>query len=249
MATGAFFAAFGYELWVATGTTASTIPTSTTGLTRILSLDNAGIQGSSDITDVLDYDSDAGFRANLVTGNSYTISCSMNLDVTDSGYTLLKGAFRDGGSGTLLRWLRKTPVTDASGDDTEFHSGLAFVSNFSEDITAGNVAKVTFDLNGYGAYSFYPQGKGIATLTVTTGGSGLTPASYTDVALVNSTNVGGLDATADITVAGTGDVTSAPTIVLAGTNYRVGDVVTVALGDVGGTTGDVAPTFTVATVS
>ena len=249
MATGAFFAAFGYELHVATGTTASAIPTSTTGLTRILSLDNAGIQGASDITDVIDYDSDAGFKANLVTGNSYTISCSMNLDVTDSGYALLKGAFRDGGSGTLLRWLRTTPVTDASGDDAEFHSGIAFVSNFAEDVTAGNVAKVTFDMNGYGAYSFYPQGKGIATLTVTTGGSGLTAATYSGVSLVNSTNVGGLSATADIVVESSGDVTAAPTIVAAGTNYRVGDVVTVALADVGGTTGDVAPTFTVATVS
>lgn len=249
MATGAFFAAFGYELWVATGTTASAIPTSTTGLTRILSLDNAGIQGASDVTDVIDYDSDAGFKANLITGNSYTISCSMNLDVTDSGYALLKSAFRDGGAGTLLRWLRKTPVTDNSGDDSEFHSGIAFVSNFSEDITAGNVAKVTFDLNGYGAYNFYPQGAGIATLTVTSGGSGLTAATYTDVALVNSTNVGGIGATADIVVGAGGTVTSAPTIVLAGTNYRVGDVVTVALGDVGGSGSDVVPTFTVATVS
>lgn len=249
MATGAFFAAFGYELWVATGTTASSAPTSTAGLTRILSLDNAGLQATSDITDVIDYDSDGGFKANIVTGNSYTISCSMNLDVTDAGYTLLKTAFRNSGSGTLLRWLRKTPVTDGSGDDSEMHTGLAFVSNFSEDITAGNVAKVTFDLNGYGPYNFYPQGAGIATLTVTSGGSGLTAATYDDVALVNTSNTGGLGATADIVVAVSGAVVAAPTIVLAGTNYRVGDVLTVALSAVGGSTGDVAPTFTVATVS
>lgn len=157
MTTGAFFAAFGYELWVATGTTASTAPTDTTGLTRIYSLDNAGIQGTSDLVDVIDYDSSAGFKANIVTGNSYSISCSMNLDVTDAGYALLKNASLNAGSGTTLRWFRITPVTDGSGDDPETHAGVAFVTNFSEDIVAGNVAKVTFDLSGYGAYTFTAQ--------------------------------------------------------------------------------------------
>jgi hypothetical protein len=157
MATGAFFAAFKYELWVATGTTSSTIPTTTSGLTRIFSLDNAGIQSTSDTVDVIDYESEGGFKANIVTGNSYTISCSMNLDVTDAGYALLKQASLDAGKGVTLRWFRVTPVTDGSTDVAEKHAGIGFVTNFSEDIVAGNVAKVTFDIAGYGAYTFTAQ--------------------------------------------------------------------------------------------
>lgn len=160
MATGAFFAAFNYKLSVALGTSASAIPTSDAGLTRILSLDNAGIQATSDSTAVLDYDSEFGFQANLITGQSYTIPCSMNLDVTDAGYKILKQAALEATSGTLVRWYRETPVTDGSGEDAEYHAGLAQVGSFSEDIVAGNIAKVSFDLIGYGAYDWSAQGAG-----------------------------------------------------------------------------------------
>jgi hypothetical protein len=244
MATGAFFAAFGYELWVATGTTASTAPTSTAGLTRIFSLDNAGIQSTSDTVDVIDYGSDGGFKANLVTGNSYTISCSMNLDVTDAGYALLKNAALTAGTGTTLRWFRLTPVTDGSSDTAEAHAGVAFVTNFSEDITAGNVAKVTFDLAGYGAYTFVPQGgtagTGIATVTITDGGANLT--AKNGVELVGGSGFGAI---ANLTVV-TGAIT-AVTIVNAGTGYAVNDVLTVLDPAVVGT-GDTLPTFEVATL-
>jgi hypothetical protein len=126
-------------------------------MTRVFSLDNAGIQGSSDSTAVLDYDSEQGFQANLITGQSYTIPCSMNLDVTDAGYAILKQAALEAASGTLVEWYRETPVTDDSGDDPEVHAGLAQVGSFSEDITAGNIAKVSFDLIGYGAYDWTAQ--------------------------------------------------------------------------------------------
>jgi hypothetical protein len=157
MATGAFFAALGYKLFVALGTSASTIPTNSTGLTRVFSLDNTGIQAQSDTQDVIDYDSEQGFKATLITSQSYTIPCSMNLSVTDAGYLILKQAAREAASGTLVRWYRETPVTDDSGDLPEIHAGLAQVGSFSEDIQAGNIAKVTFDLIGFGAYSFTPQ--------------------------------------------------------------------------------------------
>ncbi|MEB3209599.1 MAG: hypothetical protein VKK63_11900, partial [Synechococcus sp.] len=61
-------------------------------MTRILSLDNAGIQGTSESTSVVDYDSEQGFQSNLITSQSYSVPCSMNLDVTDSGYDILKQA-------------------------------------------------------------------------------------------------------------------------------------------------------------
>ncbi len=160
MATGAFFAAFGYKLFVKAGTSASAIPSSSSGLTRILSVDNAGIQGTSDSTAVLDYDSDFGFQANLITGQSYTIPCSMNLDVTDAGYQILKEAALEAASGTLVQWFRETPVTDGSNDTPEYHAGLAQVGSFSEDIVAGNIAKVSFDLIGFGAYEWSEQGAG-----------------------------------------------------------------------------------------
>lgn len=157
MATGAFFAALGYKLWVKLGTTSSTIPTASTGMTRVFSLDNTGIQGTSDSTQVIDYDSTQGFAANLITGQSYTIPCSMNLDVTDAGYAILKNAALNAASGTLVEWYRETPVTDGSGDNPEIHAGLAQVGSFSEDIQAGNIAKVSFDLIGYGAYAYTAQ--------------------------------------------------------------------------------------------
>jgi hypothetical protein len=160
MATGAFFAAFGYKLFVKAGTSASAIPSSSSGLTRILSVDNAGIQGTSDSTAVLDYDSEFGFQANLITGQSYTIPCSMNLDVTDEGYQILKEAALEAASGTLVQWFRETPVTDGSNDAPEYHAGLAQVGSFSEDIVAGNIAKVSFDLIGFGAYEWSAQAAG-----------------------------------------------------------------------------------------
>ena len=253
MATGSFFASLGYKLYVKLGSSASSIPTTSAGLTRILSLDNTGIQGTSESTSVIDYDSEQGFQSNLITSQSYSIPCSMNLDVTDDGYTILKKAAIHAASGTLLEWYRETPVTDASGDNPEVHSGLAQIGDFSEDITAGNIAKVSFTMTGYGTYHFYPQGNPIATLTVTTAGSGLTPATYSGVALIASNPAPGIGsgkgATADIVVAAGGTVTAAPTIVSGGTNYKVGDILVVGAGTVGDAGADVRPTFTVATVS
>jgi len=157
MATGAFFVALNYKLWVKLGTSASSIPSNSTGMTRVFSLDNTGIQAQSDTQDVLDYDSEQGFKATLITSQSYTIPCSMNLSVTDPGYLILKTAARDAANGTLVQWYRETPVTDGSTDLPEEHAGLAQIGSFSEDIQAGNIAKVTFDMIGFGAYSFTPQ--------------------------------------------------------------------------------------------
>ena len=150
MATGAFFTALGYRFWVKAGTTASTNPTSSTGMTEVLSLENAGIQSSSDTTDVLDYASPQGFKASVVTGQSYTIPCTLNLSLKDAGYLLLKSASLNAAAGSLVEWYRESPEQTVGGTP-EKHSGVAYVTDFSEDIQAGNVAKVSFTLNGYGA--------------------------------------------------------------------------------------------------
>jgi hypothetical protein len=151
MATGAFFAALGYRFFVKAGTTASTSPTASTGMTEVLSLTNAGIQGASSTTDVLDYGSTQGFNASLVTGQSYTVPCTMNLNLNDAGYKILKQAALDAAMGTTVEWYRESPEMSSTGAP-EYHSGVAFVTDFSEDITAGNVASVSFTLTGYGAY-------------------------------------------------------------------------------------------------
>jgi hypothetical protein len=152
MATGAYFAALGYKLYVKTGTTASAIPTSSSGMTEVLSVTNAGIQGSSDTTDVLDYASTQGFKASLVTGQSYTIPITMNLDLRDAGYKEIKDAALNATTKTL-QWYRESPEMTSAGNP-EIHAGVAFVTDFSEEIEAGNVAQVTFTLTGYGAYSW-----------------------------------------------------------------------------------------------
>lgn len=249
-----YFTALDFQLFVKLGTTASTAPTSSSGMTEVLSLTNASIEGSSDTTDApLDYSSEYGWKTPLITGIGWSTPASMNLSLASEGYRIIKQAWLNGAAGTALEFYRKSPVKDGSGDNNEIHAGVCFVEGFQESIQAGDVATVSFTMRGYGQLMWYPQGNPIATLTVSTAGSGLTAATYQDVVLLSSNpaaGVGsGLGATADIVVAAGGTVEAAPTIQLGGTNYRVGDVLTVALGDVGGSGTDVVPTFTVATVS
>ena len=156
MATGSFFASLGYKMFLKAGTTASTNPTTSTGMTEILSLTNAGIQGTSSTTDVLDYGSTQGYSASLVTGQSYTVPCTMNLNLNDAGYKILRQAALDAAMGVTVEWFRESPEMSSTGSP-EYNSGVAFVTDFSEDIQAGNVASVSFTLTGYGAPSWVAE--------------------------------------------------------------------------------------------
>lgn len=153
MATGAFFNSLGYRFYVKAGTTASTNPTASTGMTEVLSLTEAGIQGSSQTQDVLDYGSTLGFTASIVQQQSYTIPMQMNLNLNDAGYAVLKNAALDAATGVTVQWYRESPEMSTTGSP-EYHSGVAWVTDFSESIAAGNVAAVTFTLTGYGAYTW-----------------------------------------------------------------------------------------------
>lgn len=153
MATGAFFNSLGYKFYVKAGTTASTNPTASTGMTEVLSLTEAGIQGSTQTQDVLDYGSTLGFTASIVQQQSYTIPMQMNLNLNDAGYQVLKNAALNAASGTTVEWYRESPEMSTTGSP-EYHSGVAWVTDFSESIAAGNVAAVTFTLTGYGSYSW-----------------------------------------------------------------------------------------------
>lgn len=150
MATGAFFNSLGYRLWVKAGTTASTAPTNSTGMTEVLSLTDASIQTQSQTQDVQDYGSSLGFTATVVTQQSYSLPMTMNLNLIDAGYAVLKNASLNAAAGTTVEWYRESPEMSATGEP-EYHSGIAFVTDFSEQVGAGNVATVTFTLSGYGA--------------------------------------------------------------------------------------------------
>ena len=150
-----FFNAFGYKFSAKKGTSASTPPVAATGLTEIKNLSNAGISSSSDSQEVVTYDTSTnGWKQQIVTANSYTISCELNIDTADAGYKLLKEASRDCATGVMIEWFRETPAPAvSSGSSTsETHAGVATVANYSEDIQAGNVAKCSFDLVGYGPF-------------------------------------------------------------------------------------------------
>lgn len=158
MTTGAYFAAFSYRFWVKEGTTASVAPTSSTGMTEVLSLTNAGIQGASETEQVVDYGSTRGFSSAIVTGQSYTIPCTMNLDLNSEGYQILKECALNATTKTV-EWYRESPVF-SEGGTPEIHAGVAFVTDFSEQIEAGSIAQVTFTLSGYGAYEWDPEVEG-----------------------------------------------------------------------------------------
>jgi hypothetical protein len=246
---GTYFAALDVRFWVKLGTTASTAPTTSSTMTEVLSLTNSSISVSSDTQTVLDYSTDFGFSSQLVTGNSYTISCALNLDPTSEGYKTLKRAAQTSANNVAVEWYRELPLVGSNNDNPQVDAGVAFVSNWSESLEAGSVATCSFDLLGYGAPKSYQQGDPVATLTLTNAGNGLS--AGTGVALVSTTpaqgNGSGRNGTVTITVNGSGVIQSA-TIVAGGQGYKVGDVLTITDGAVVGS-GDTAPVLTVATVS
>lgn len=149
----AFMSAIGYRLWMADASSANdSHPTSSTNLTEILNLTNAGIEGTTETQTVIDYGTTGGFQKAVATSQSYSIPMSMNLDTVDAGYKLLKDAALNATTKTV-EWYRETPEMTTTGAP-EYHSGVAFVTDFSEDIQAGNVATVSFTLTGYGAYTW-----------------------------------------------------------------------------------------------
>lgn len=251
MASGEYLINFDHELYIELGTTSSSVPTSTSGMTQVFNLTDASLTGASTKISVLDYDSDPTSAREAITQQSYSMPIVLNLSPGDEAYRILQEAYQTAiTGGAAIKWYRKTAKIAGStaADDAEIRAGIATVDGFTESKAVGGVATITLNTAGFGNNVWYPQGRGIATLTVATAGSGLSAATYADVALVN-VGIGGLGATASITVAGGGTVEAAPTITLAGTNYNVGDVLTVALADVGGVDPDVAPTFTVATIA
>ena len=249
MATGAYSVAFNEAVYFAVGTSASSIPTSSAGLTKMTSLFDASMKGTSEKTaNIIDFDSTLGFGAQLIKTAAYTLPMSMNLDPAAGAYRLLKSAWSGGPGGSVIRWFRQSPAVGGTASvNGEINRGLGVIEGFDEARKAGEVITVNFSLVGYGAPLYHYQGNPAATVTITTAGSGMTAATYTAVPLVNVTDGSGINGIATVVVAGGGTVTAIPSITTAGTNYKVGDVLTVAIANVGGV--GTPPTFTVATVT
>lgn len=148
-----YFNALAYRFWVKAGTTSSTAPTASTNMDEVLSLTNAGIQGQSDTQEAIDYGSTLGFKQQVVTSQSYSIPMAMNLDLRDAGYKTLRQAALDAPTGVTVQWYRESPEMTSAGNP-EKCAGVAQVTNFQEDIQAGNIAKISFTLTGYGAYTW-----------------------------------------------------------------------------------------------
>ena len=246
MPSGEYLINFDHELWIAKGTTSSAVPTSTTGLTKVFNLTDASMSSTSNTQNVQDYDSDPTSERAAVLSIAKTMPVVLNLSPGDPGYQILMEVNERGTENLAVRYFRISAKVPGSVGDAECRAGIATVTGFSEGRAVAGVGAMTFTLTAFGGSTWYPQGQAAATVTVTTGGSGLTVATYDDVPLI-PVGIGGRNITADIPVASGGIVSVAPTIVLGGQNVRVGDVYTCDVADIG-TTG-VPPTFTVATVA
>lgn len=245
---GTYFAAVGIRFWVKVGTVASTPPTSTAGMTEVLSVTDNSIQNSNTSQRVNDYSSELGYGKSLVTESGYSLPCNLNLDPSSEGYKILRRAGTKAASGVTLEWFRQLPVvagTDAIG---QCDAGVAIVQQFQESLATNTVATMTFNLEGQGAPMMYQQGSTAGTLTVTNGGLGLSAGTAIPLVPLSPAPgvLSGRNVTATITVNGTGVIQTA-VIVSGGQNVKVGDTFTISDPTVFGT-GDTAPILTVATV-
>jgi hypothetical protein len=247
MPSGEYLINFDHELWIAKGTTSSAVPTSTTGLTKVFNLTDASMTSTSSTQNVQDYDSDPTSERAAVLSIAKTMPVVLNLSPGDPGYQILMEVNERGTENLAVRYYRiSAKVPGSAGVDPEIRAGIATVTGFNEGRAVAGVGAMTFTLTAFGGSTWYPQGGAAATVTVTSAGSGLTPATYTAVPLV-PVGIGGRNVVATVVVAAGGTVTAAPTITAGGNNVRVGDVYTCAVANIG-TTGT-APTFTVATVA
>ncbi len=248
MPSGEYLINFKHELWIAKGTTSSTAPTDETGLTKVFNLTDASMSSTSNTQNVQDYDSDPTSERSAVLSIAKTMPVVLNLSPGDPGYQILMEVNEGGTDNLAVRYFRRSAKVPGTVGFAECRAGVATVTGFAEGRAVAGVGAMTFTLTAFGGSIWYPQGQSAATVTVTTGGVGLTPATYTAVPLI-PVGIGGRNVQATVIVAAGGAVTAAPTITAGGQNVRVGDVYTVALGTVGGVAPDIAPTFTVATVS
>jgi hypothetical protein len=248
MPAGEYLINFDHELWIAKGTTSSTAPTDETGLTKVFNLTDASMTSTSSSVNVQDYDSDPTSAREAVTSVAKSMPVVLNLSPGDPAYQILMECADRATENLAVRYFRRMAKVPGTVGFAECRAGIATVSGFNEGISVAGVGTMTFTLTAFGGSTWYPQGQSAATVTVTTGGSGLTPATYTAVPLI-PVGIGGRNVQATVIVAAGGLVSAAPTITAGGQNVRVGDVYTAALSTIGGVAPDVAPTFTVATVS
>jgi hypothetical protein len=246
-----FFITYGVRVWVKAATLATVPPTSNAGMIELINLIDQPFNLSTDSVDIITQGSSGGFTKPIISRSSWAIPLEMNLDVTSPGYLALKFAAMNAANSAVnnaLQFWMETPVVDGSAAAPEAHAGICQVADFQPTLKAGDVAQIRCTLQGFGDPTWTGQGNTttvgrIATLTIVSGGVGLT--AGTAVPLVAAGAGAGYGATA--TVAVTGGVISTATIVSPGRGFVVGNLLTIISPTVVGP-GDTLPTLSVATL-
>jgi hypothetical protein len=245
-----FFITYGVRVWVKAATLATAAPTSSAGMIELINLIDQPFNLSTDSVDIITQGSSGGFTKPIISRSSWAIPLEMNLDVTSPGYLALKYAAMNAANSAVnnaLQFWMETPVVDGSASAPESHAGICQVADFQPTLKAGDVAQIRCTLQGFGDPVWTGQGNTtsagrIATLTIISGGAGLT--AGTAVPLIPITG-SGYGATATVAVT-TGAITTA-TIVVPGLRFAVGNLLTISSPAVVGP-GDTLPTLSVATL-
>lgn len=203
-----FFTATGYRTFIGRGNSASTIPTSSSGLIEIANLSDASIQAASQTQDVVTYSTqNLGWAVSLTTQQSYTVNCTLNIETTDPGYILLKELSRDSATGAMAKWFRQTPT--AANIGTAGPVQTLIITGPSSGITATgtDLQNLPTTTSGSGAgltLNVTKTGTSVTGYSINAAGSGYLPG---DVVTIDNSELTG--AATDVTfvvqtVAGTG---------------------------------------------
>jgi len=217
---------------------------------RIGSAPSAGTNTSITNSFGLEVNAAANFLSSVTVGNGLNVnainSTSSNLNITraNSGTTIQI-------LGGLNNNLLIDKNTASGGTNGYIFSTNTLAVNPTGVTTSYNLAQFSVTSTTKGSMPFPIQTtaniaanySGIATITLTNGGTGYTNGSYTSIALTGGTGTG---AVASITVSG-GAVTVV-TITTAGSGYQVGDVLSASNATIGGGSGS-GLVITVATIT
>jgi len=174
-------------------------------------------------------------------GNNYTQGDTFSIPTNLIGGNKLETlTVTNGGSGYTDGTYLSVPLVTSSGNGTNATGNIT--------VSGGVVTAATVQAQGGGytvSDALTVEGDDItiavlASANITNAGTSYTNGSYTAVATTQTNTRDGLvgaGATFDITVSG--NSITAATLVDGGTNYQVGDTLTVASGDVGGDSGEI----------
>ena len=239
------------------GVTLSSITSATAGALQTFTITNGGLNyvdgtytnvaltggtGSNGTANVTVAGGTVTIATAATVGTNYTQGDTLSIATNLIGGSKLETlTVTNGGSGYTDGTYLSVPLVTSSGSGTNATGNIT--------VSGGVVTAATVQAQGGGyttsdALTVDADDITIAVLAsanITNGGSSYTNGSYTAVATVQTNTRDGLagaGATFDITVSG--NAVTAVTLVDGGTNYQVGDTLTVASGDIGGDAGEIS---------